>query len=199
MRKEMLAVGVALTLVATAFGASAFTSATVSNDASMNVVSDDEALIGLTDNTSGDVIDQEESGSLQIDFDAMEAQGFNNNATVTFGDGVANDVGKNDSANDAFEITNNANNDQKIEFTYDTSANDNEVDNVKFKLAYKDSGSNLHSRTLTEENSSDTVTFDSIPDGETIYVDLVVDTTGTDVTDGSNFSGTITVKATPAA
>lgn len=198
MRKEMLAVGVALTLVATAFGASAFTSATVSNDASMNVVSDDDALIGLTDNTSGDVIDQEASGSLQIDFDAMAAKGFNNNATVTFGDGVANDPENNAGAS-AFTIVNNANSAQDLDISYDGSDN-NSVENVQFKLARYESGSSSAiTKTLSEEDSDDTVTFSGVPADDVVYVDLVVDTTGAGVTDSTTYNGTITVSATPAA
>jgi hypothetical protein len=68
MRYKIGAVTLTLVLVASVLGASAFTSGSVERASNVNVVNDDTGLLALEDGTSGDLVFQNSSGALEIDF-----------------------------------------------------------------------------------------------------------------------------------
>lgn len=198
MRKEMLAVGLALTLVATAFGASAFTSASVTQNANIEVASDQNALIGFTAGGAGGQMVYNEDGSLQIDTGSLaDAEGVNANATYTLGN--ASDVGSSTpvtAENAAFVVTNNDNTAHQFDFSY---SNDSDSSgSVAFDVYTNPGGVNGSDHTDEGTvNATNSVTTSSLENGEKAYVVVHIDTQGMNESD--SLSGSLTVETTAAA
>ncbi|MFB6120129.1 MAG: hypothetical protein ABEJ68_03320 [Halobacteriaceae archaeon] len=182
-RKTLALVVGLLVLVSTVvFGASAFTSASVQRDASVNVVTDDAGLIAIQDNTSGTLVSQTDTG-LSINLANESASGVNADATFTFGDSST------PLEQHTFNVTNNAGQPLALTFDYTLSgsASDGDSDpNLTFDL-YDASGNHL--TTFSEESSSKTVS--DVADGETVYVVVTVNTKG--LTTSADLSGTLSV------
>lgn len=165
-------------IVAAMFGASAYTSSSVKRAGNMNVVNDDTGLLALDDGTSGNLITQNQTGALNIDFTKGGATGVNTEAHFEFGN-------PSDPTNQtAFNITNLDAEPHDITVSY-TGAQIGDSDaNVQFQI-YDDTGTPV--ATVSEESTS--ATLKSVSSGTTYYVVLVVDTYGVD--SSTDFSGTL--------
>ncbi|GAA0303928.1 hypothetical protein [Halarchaeum salinum] len=189
MRKEMLAVGLALTLVATAFGASAFTSASVDVNSNMQVAADENALIGLQDQSSGDIVDTT-GNRLVINTSTGTAEGLNQNSTVEIGnyDNIQNGFAENDSA---FSITNNAGEERDFTLSYTGYSETNGVENVNFTVVDKGTG------IVDSANETNDATVNSVGTNSTRYVLVRINTTG--ISSTGDLNGTLKVEATPSS
>lgn len=185
MRGKIVALAVVVIAVAATFGASAFTTGTVSRSASIDVVSDDAGLIGLADGTSGGLVTQTADGVLSIDFTRGGAGGVNPEATYTLGN-------PNDASNQsAFSISNldSESHDLTVEYTgVDSGAVGDGTANIQFQI-YDSSGVGVD--TISEESNS--VTLTGIGSGETLYVVMQIDTSG--LSNSTSLSGTMNVSA----
>lgn len=183
MRNTIAVLFVAVLAVGAVIGASAYTSGSVSRSANVNVVSDDTGLIGLTDGTSGDLVYQDTSGQLAIDFTAGGAGGVNSDATFSLGDST-------DLTNqNAFNITNNdaTSHDLTIEYTGAGATGDGTAA-ISFRI-YDGTGTEV--ATVTEESTSATIT--GAASGASYDVVIEIDTTG--LSNADDLSGTLTVSA----
>lgn len=188
MRLKIAGVTLLVLIAVTAFGTSAFTSASVDRAASVNVTTDAEGLIALGDGTSGDVVSTT-NGELDIDFAQGTAAGVNVDSTYR--------LGKKSSPNTdhAFTITNKDASAHTLTLKYESVTSDSAsgTDNLKFHVYSYDAGTSTSTReaTLTEGNS--TWPSFSASSGTTYYVVVVVDTHGMTTTD--DLSGTLNVTA----
>lgn len=183
MRLKTASIGLLVIAVVAAFGATAYTTGSVSRSSNVNVVSDDVGLIGLEDGTSGNLVKQNSTGALVIDFTNSGASGVNTAATFELGDTT-------DPTNaTAFNVTNNGGStlDLTVEYTGVTESQDADA-NIKFEI-YDSTGTKK--ATVSEESTSATVS--SVSSGSTLYVVIVVDTHGLD--DTADLSGTLKVSA----
>jgi len=183
MRLKTASIALLVIALVAAFGATAYTTGNLSRDSNVNVVSDDVGLIGLEDGTSGDLVKQNTTGALTIDFTRSGASGVNTAATFELGD-------PNDPTNaTAFNISNNggATVDFTIEYTGVSESQDTDA-NIQFQV-YDSGGTQV--ATVSEESTSATVT--GVTSGSTLYVVMVVDTHGLDST--VDLSGTLKVSA----
>lgn len=186
LRMSILAV---LLLLATgAIASSAFTTATLERGTSINVVSDDQGVIALTDGNSGDVVQIDGStGELRIDFAVGSASGVNVNSTYDLGDSA-------DPTNSrAFNITNQDGVSHTIELNYtvsDGSGVGDSQSSVQFEV-YDAAGTQV----AVEDEESGTASF-TAASGETFAVVVLVDTTMSGVDQNSDLSGTLYVTAT---
>lgn len=182
MRYKVGAVAFTLVLVASIVGASAFTSGSVERSANVNVVNDDTGLLALEDGTSGDLVYQNSSGALQIDFTQGGAGGANVESHYELGN-------PSDPTNQtAFNVTNNDAESHDITVSY-TGADAGDADeNIQYQVY--DSTGTLQG-TVSEETTSQT--FNGVSSGSTLYVVVVVDTYG--VSNATDLSGTLTVSA----
>ncbi|GGM61208.1 hypothetical protein J2752_001374 [Halarchaeum rubridurum] len=175
MRLKLAAIALGIVVVASAFGASAFTTATVERDASLNVATDSGGLVGLSAGDSGLVTTSNDQ--LAIDVTAGTANGVNPNSTLTIGN----------TSSPAFTITNNFPNAHTFNITYDM-ANDPDptTENVKFELI------NSSSQTVTTVNE-DTGYEGELGANEALDVVVTVDSGGQ--TSGADLTGTLNVTA----
>ncbi|MFB6303371.1 MAG: hypothetical protein ABEH78_10995 [Haloferacaceae archaeon] len=171
---------VVIALTAT-IGATAFTTASLSRDANVNVVSDDKGLLALTDGTSGGLVAQNATGALNVDFTAGGAGGVNTNATYELGN-------PSDPTNQtAFNITNQDAESHDITVKYTGAGGTSDTDaNIEFRI-YDSTGTKV--ATVSEESTSATIS--GVASGTTHYVVIVVDTHGLDST--ADLSGTLEV------
>lgn len=168
--------------------ASSFTTATLSRDTSINVVSDDNGIIALIDGNSGGIVAVDgTTGELTIDFGVGSATGVNVNSTYELGD-------QNDPSQKAFNITNQDTVSHTIELNYTvadgTSGVGDGQSSVKF-LVFDSAGTQVAS----EDEETGTASF-TANSGETFAVVLIVDTTMSGVDKNSDLSGTLKVNAT---
>ncbi|MFB6077971.1 MAG: hypothetical protein ABEJ80_03215 [Halarchaeum sp.] len=181
MRFKLAAVTLGIVVVASAFGASTFTTATVSQSTSMDVVSDDRGLVGLAPgNASTDLVRTGTDGKLTIDFSDSAAAGFNGDSTFQIGDNTSTPPTY------AFNITNNDGAAHTFDLSYAFDGTNPAGENVKLSV-YNASGSHL--ATASDEASA---TFDAGA-GTTRYVVVTVDTSGLD--NSSTLSGTVQINA----
>lgn len=182
MRRTAIAIVLMLTASAAVFGTSAFTTATVDRGTSLDVVSDDSAVIALAPGSSG-MVTKTTDGELTIDAAVSGATGVNGNAAFTLGD--------NSSANSTygFTITNNAGTSKDINVSYSGFVDDGKQ-SLQFELYDAD---NNHLGTVEEGSPSHTVT--GLGDGETVYVVVEIRTTNGDLGKSSDLSGTLTISA----
>ncbi|QLG63214.1 hypothetical protein [Halorarum salinum] len=175
-------IAVMLVVTSGAFAASAYTSGSVDRAANVNVVNDDTGLIALQDGNSGDLVYQNSSGALEIDFTNGSASGVNTAAHFELGDQA------NANESYAFNLTNlDA---EGHDFTFEYSGTDSEDDdeNLQFQV-YDDTG--VLQTTVSEESGA--VNLNGVASGDTYYVVIVVDTHG--LTSNSDLSGTLTISA----
>ncbi|MFB6137602.1 MAG: hypothetical protein ABEJ42_04595 [Halobacteriaceae archaeon] len=184
MRKTIVVLFVAVLAIGAVIGASAYTTGSVSRSTSVNVVSDDVGLIGLSDGTSGDLVTLDSSGQLSIDFTAGGASGVITDATFTLGD-TADPLNKM-----AFNLTNNGPTarDLTIEYTGTTGAAGDGTVNIEFTF-YDSTGTSV--ATVTDETTSATIT--GAASGATYTAVISIDTTG--LTTSADLSGTLKVSA----
>jgi len=167
----------------TAVASSAFTTATIERDATIDVVTDANGPISLQDGNSGDVVVQATSGELTVDFsNPAGSTGVNPDATYTLGDTA--DAGS--SGTYAFSVTNTDSASHDLDFSYAFTGSDPDggLTNVEFAI-FDDTGS---SEGTASESGSATVT---VPSGETVNVVVTVDSTG--LTASDTLSGTLTI------
>ena len=189
--KRKIAVVALLVLVATGITtASSFTTATLTRDASIDIVADNEGVIGLIDGNSGDVVQVDSTtGELQIDFGGVgTAQGVNVDSVYELGDPA-------DPTTRAFNITNQDGVAHTINLNYTvTGSTTNVVGNnhnaTEFQV-YDSSGS--HVVTVSEEDSG--ASF-SMASGESVAVVVVVDSTHAQIDQNDDLSGIFQVTAT---
>lgn len=181
--KKIAIVSVALLLVLGAFGASALTSAYVDRTASIDVVSDDTGLVGLSDGNSGSLV-QVSGDQLQIDFSSSGANGVNTDGQFELGDPA------NGNQTYAFNITNNDDvaHTLSLNYTLDTAESESGA-NVTYEVY---DSNNTQLLAATDENGEQSSSTDALSSGETVHVVVIVDTT--DKTSSDDLSGTLRVK-----
>lgn len=185
MRLKIAALVVAVVAVTATLGASAYTTGSVSRSSTIDVVSDDQGLIALTDGTSGDIVSTSSGGKLSIDFTKGGAGGVNPDATYKLGDAAT------PSTNRAFNISNldAASHDLTVAYTgVDAGATGDGTPNIQFRI-FDSSGTEV--ATVTEESTSATIS--GVASGASYAVVVEVDTTG--LTNSTSLSGTLTVSA----
>lgn len=179
-RNGIVLFGAVAILLAAAFtGAAAYNSFTADRDASLDVVSDDSGIIGLSPGGS-EFVQTNADGALEIDVTSAGASGVNVDAELEVGDPAA------PTSTDAFSITNSGGSSRTVELSYTLSGSDpaSSSEQVNFTV-YDSSGTQL-----TSVSEGDTQTL-SMSDGETNHVVLTVNTT--QVTDSADYSGTLTI------
>ena len=169
-------------IAATAVGASAFTAATVDRQATTDVVSDENGLIGLTDGNSGNLVFQDAStDQLVIDFTNGTADGANTDARFELGNPARA------STSQEFTVKNNDDEAHAINVSYALDADDGNADaNYEFQIY---DGDTLEG-TVTEEGTS--VVLDAAA-GQSYNVVVVVDTghSTTTLKSAKDLSGTL--------
>ncbi|WP_167768573.1 hypothetical protein [Haloarcula amylovorans] len=180
---KIAAVAMVVIAITATLGASAFTTGNVTRSSNVDVVTDDQGLIALSDGTSGDLVMQNTSGALNIDFTAGGAGGVNTNAHFELGN-------PSDPTNQsAFNISNLDAESHDLTVSYTGAGGTSDTDkNIQFQI-YDNAGTQVG--TVSEESTSASITGAS--SGTTYYVVIVVDTHGLDSTD--NLSGTLEVSA----
>ncbi|MFB6303928.1 MAG: hypothetical protein ABEH47_02080 [Haloferacaceae archaeon] len=185
MRRIGITIGVTVMLIASAtvFGASAFTTATVDRDTNLDVVTDNNAVIGLTAGSSG-MVTQTSGGEVTIDSTVSGATGVNGNASFT--------IGNNSSATStyAIKITNNAGTSKDFTISYSGFVTSDSAKSLQFEL-YNSTGSHL----ATIEQGATSHTVSGLADGSSIYVVVEIKTTNGDLGSSHDLSGTLTVSA----
>ena len=185
MRIKIAALALAVIAISATLGASAYTTGNVSRSASIDVVSDDVGLIALSDGTSGDLVTQASNGKLAIDFTRGGGGGVNTDASYELGN-------PSDPVNHtAFNISNldAETHDLTVEYTgVDAGAVGDGTANIQYQV-YDASGTQV--ATVSEESTSATIS--GVSSGSTLYVVMVIDTTG--LTTTTSLSGTLTVSA----
>lgn len=176
-----------LLVVATAAIAStSYTTATLERDTNIDVVSDDQGVIALTDGNSGGVVTVDSSGELSIDFRVGSASGVNVDSIYELGD-------PSNSSERAFNITNQDSVSHTITLNYTVSSGDGVGDgspNVEFRV-YDASGTQV----AAEDEETGTGSF-TASSGESFAVVVIVDTTVGGLDQTSNVSGTLAVTGT---
>jgi hypothetical protein len=184
----VLALALAVVLGGSALGASAFTTASVDRGASIDVVGDSDAIVGLDpgpQSATGGIVELDGSGALAIDFSVNAATGVNPSATYRLGAQTPGDP----PGEVAFNVTNRDARSHDLTLDYALTADDgNSAANVEFRV-YDGSGSQVG--VVTEESGS--LTLSGVGSGVTRHVVLVVDTTG--LGQSVDLSGTLTVTA----
>lgn len=183
MRWKIAAGAMVVIAITATVGTAAFTTGSVSRSSNVNVVTDDKGLIALSDGTSGGLVTQNSTGSLNIDFTAGGAGGANSDAHFELGN-------PSDPTNQsAFNISNLDAETHDLTVTYSGAGGTSDTDaNIAFTV-YDSTGTQV--ATVSEESTSATITGAS--SGATYYVVIVVDTYGLDST--SDLSGTLEISA----
>ena len=185
MRTKIAVLAVAVIAVSATLGASAYTTGNVSRTANIDVVTDDAGLIALADGTSGDLVTQS-GDQLAIDFTAGGAGGVNTDAHYELGN-------PSDPTNQtAFNISNldAEAHSFTVEYTnVNTNATGDGTENIQYRV-YDSSGT--EQAIVSEESTSNSATI-NVASGETLYVVMVIDTTGLD--SSADLSGTFNVSA----
>lgn len=171
-----------LLVAGVAVGTSAFTTAEVDRQANVDVVADDNGLLGLTDGNSGNLVFQNTNDQLAIDFTAGTANGANTDALFRLGDPT------NPSSSQAFIITNNDAESHVINASYNADTNDAvTTENLMFEI-YNSSNTKVG----TISASGDTASWDA-PADSSYNVVATVDTgqNSTVLTSDDDLSGTL--------
>lgn len=130
-RKFLAGIGSLAAGSAAAIGTGAFSSVRASRNVSANIASDDKALLALRDATNGEIVRQNSSDQLIIDFTANgRASGINPDAVYQIGTfGIYSGKGEiksepNGAYNDpAFNIVNQTSQTQEVTMSFDGKAN----------------------------------------------------------------------------
>lgn len=180
MKRYVIGGAALLLLVASMFGASAFTSAEITRDATIGVSADNQSVIALEPGPNvGDSVTIGSNGALQIDA-APGTSGINVESTFEYGDNAS------PTTDSAFKITNADSQVNDLTLSYENIANNQGVpDTVNFEV-YDASG--VHLGTVSPSNDLTT----TVNSGDTVYVVMEVDTTGLD--DGADLSGDFVIR-----
>ena len=167
-RKFVLGVGALAAGGAAAVGSGAFTSVEADRDVSVSVADDADALLALRDETDGEIVRQNGSGQLVIDFGAGPATGVNADARVqigTFGNFSGPDALRTESRgayNDpAFNILNQGTQTQQVTMSYDGAAN-----NCLLAMQMTPDGGREDRDTLLVADDDTSVSVDGRPQNE---------------------------------
>jgi len=147
-------------------GSGAFSTVTAERTVSVNVAGDDAALLELQPHSGANgAYASTPGGELEISFDAVSANGVNQNATTTL--------------ENVFNVTNSGTQSTSVYITK-TGAN---ADLVTFETA---------GGTPIDGGSGNAVT---VPVGETVQVTIYIDTTGQNLASGDTLLDSITIHA----
>ena len=167
-RRRLLAVFGATAGASGILGTGAFTSVSAGRSVSVDVADDANALLALRDKTDGEIVRQNGSGQLVIDFGAGSATGINANARVqigTFGNFSGPDALKTESRgayNDpAFNIVNQSTQTQQVTMSYDGAAN-----NCLLAMQMTPDGGREDRDTLLVADDDTSVSVDGRPSNE---------------------------------
>jgi len=190
MNRKIITVALLILVAAGITTASSFTTATLTRDTNIDVVSDSKGVIALVDGNSGDIVKEDSSsGELRIDFGTIgSAEGVNVDSVYELGD-------PNDPSTRAFNITNQDGVSHTIELNYTITGTTSSVvgtaHNATEFQVYRSDGS--HVVTVSEDDSGASFSLGS---GESVAVVVVVDSTDSDVDQADDLSGTFEVTAT---
>lgn len=191
MKVRVLALVATVLLGATMIGASAFTTATLERDTTIDVVSDQNGIIGLVDGDSGNLVYEDGStGELKIDFtNACAGCGANVDSRYEIGT-----TGWSSASSDeeAFNITNQDSVSHSITLNYTVSSgagDANSYNETEFQV-YDSTGSRV--LTISEEDSGRSFTAGS---GESYAVVVIIDTRHANIDQNDDLSGTLNVTA----
>ncbi|WP_206043448.1 hypothetical protein [Haloarcula rubripromontorii] len=168
-RKFLIGLGSLAAGTAAATGTGAFSGVRASRNVSANVASDDKALLALRDATNGEIIRQNSSDQLVIDFTADgRASGINPDSRHqigTFGNFSPVDALKTDSKgayNDpAFNIVNQTSQTQQVEMSFDGAA-----DNCLLAMQMTPDGGRSDRDLLLAADDDTSVSADGRPQNE---------------------------------
>lgn len=184
----MSIVAVAAIIATAVVGASAFTTASITRETTINVVSDDDGVIALIDGNAADIVQADSStGELTIDFAIGSGSGVNDDATYTLGDAA-------DPSYRAFNITNQDTVSHSIELEFTVSDGTSGIGDSEASVTFEvfDASGSL---VATEDEESGTASF-TAASGESFAVVLTVDTTMSSVDQTDDLSGTLNITAT---
>lgn len=194
----LLVAGFALVVVVSAavVSTSAFTTVTVSREATVSVTADDDALVTLVDGHPGDgFVEQTSTSTLEIDLTRGGASGANANATVELGS-TTDPIGDH-----AFRIEHRGDAPANLSFQYglDGSAGageDSGPQSLVFTFSHDagDDGTVDTSVSVSENTGATTATIAGVQPGDPVYATVVVNTTG--LSQASDLSGTLGVTVT---
>ena len=169
-------------------GATSFTTATLTRDTNIDVVSDADGVIALLDGNSGGIVAVDPAtGELQIDFGVGSALGVNVDSRYELGDPA-------DPSQRAFNVTNQDTVAHDVSLNYTVADGVSGVgdgqSSVEF-LVFDSSGAQV----AAEDEEAGTAVF-TANSGESFAVVVIVDTTMAGVDQSDDLSGTLAVTAT---
>lgn len=164
----------------TGIGATAYTSAAVTRDATIGVKTDSTALITLTASATFSQITEDGTGQLAINFTSL-----NGDSEFVFGDTSA------PGTTNAFSLSPSESRDVTLAYSLNSTDPAASNPNVQFDV-YTDDGTTVTSVATASEEASGTITGATA--GTTYYVVLTLDTTNVD-TSTTDLSGTLTITA----
>ncbi|MGZ0747154.1 hypothetical protein [Haloparvum sp. AD34] len=193
MARATLAVVLAAVLVLStvAFGATAFTTATVERQASIDVVSDDSGPLQFTSGGTG-ITEMGSNGELNIDVGLLGGtSGINPNASYTFGNASADGASSVSASDYVFTFNNTDSVNHTVQLTY-TPDNSIGANNVVFEVYRLGNGTASGSLATVKAGSSDSFTAES---DKTYHIIATFDTgiDGQTVDTSSTLSGTMNV------
>lgn len=170
----------------TTLGAAAYSSATVSRTAMIDVSHDQNAFITLTAGESSFITNGSGTdGALTIDIGGEGDVGLNQDATFTFGDDTDGTTIQTDKA---FTIASNDPQSRDLTLNYTLSDPNPDVQNVLFKLYTVDTSTTPATLSAATEVSEQTTDIGvTLNPSDEYYVVLQIDTTG--VSGGANALG----------
>lgn len=181
-RNLAVAIGViGLMLAGMVTGTAAYQSFTADRQASLNVVQDNNGIIGLAPGSST-YVSYESDGSIQIDVTGNGASGVNADAALQIGSKSS------PSSTFAFSMTNNFGNSRTVDLSYTLDGSDASGGTNETTFRVYDSGG----ASITNVSEGDSSSF-SMSSAATYYVVLEIDFTG--ISDTEDYSGTLSVKA----
>ena len=205
-RKFMIGIGSLAAGGAAATGTGAFTTASADRSVTVDVNGDQNSIISLIPNDDLSDISVNNDGELELDLSGTSDEGVNINSKYTWGDP------DDPSNNFAFAITNNDDQDYddlilEYELADDSVESYSNESVIKFKSygpgdpvfggRYESWGELKAPRNGLDPNpvsknlpTSDAVDFNS---GDTVYIVVEVDTTGSSATIDDDLTGTLTV------
>lgn len=179
MGRATLAVVLAAVLVLStvAFGATAFTSATVEREASIDVVADDSGPLQFTSGSTG-ISKVDSNGELTLDVSLLSgSSGINPNSSYTFGNRSADGATSVSSSDYVFTINNTDTENHSVDLSYTPDLSVVEAKNVEFEI-YRMGDGTADGPIETVQADGNTHTFEAVSD--TTYHVVVHFDTGID-------------------
>lgn len=196
MGRATLAVVLAAVLVLStvAFGATAFTSATVEREASIDVVADDSGPLQFTSGNTG-ISKVDSNGELTLDVSLLSgSSGINPNSSYTFGNESADGASSVSASDYVFTINNTDTENHSVDLSYTPDdSNDVGANNVVFKV-YKMGDGDGTGPIEVVKSDGETYTFEAVSD-TTYHVVVHFDTgiDGNSIDNSGTLSGTFNV------